>query len=163
MGRRGPKPKTDTQKKLDGNPGRRPATGAGTGWPTGAPTRPAWLLNPLAIATWDEVVPQIAAAGILSPLDRVSLASYCLSVARYIEAEQWMDREGTVCVIRSDKGEVKNQGPAPEFVIAIKYLEKANQLAEKFGLTPVSRQTLKTSDSHQSALTAFLAAAKGTA
>jgi len=161
MGKRGPKAKTAAQKKAEGNPGRRPVDAAhGPGWPTGVPARPPWLLS-MAVDVWELIVPQIAAAGVLSPLDQIALGSYCQCVARYIEAEAFMTSHGTVMEIRSDKGEVKSQSPAPEFTIALKYLEKANQLGERFGLTPVSRQTLKSGEAQESALTKFLNASQG--
>lgn len=106
---------------------------------------------------WDELLPQLAAAGVLSPVDRNAFGSYCQCIGRYIEAEQFMTNEGTVAEIRNDKGEVKQQLPAAEFTIALKYLEKANQLGERFGLTPVSRRNFGGgTGNQQSALDAFL-------
>ena len=155
MGARGPKPKTPQQKALDGNPGRRPDAKPAIGFAQGAPQRPQWLI-PLAVEVWDELLPQLTAAGVLSPVDRNAFGSYCQCVARYIEAEQFMTNEGTVAEIRNDKGEVKQQLPVAEFTIALKYLEKANQLGERFGLTPVSRRNFSTGAPQQSALEAFL-------
>ncbi len=140
---------------MDGNPGRRPDAKATTGFPQGAPQRPAWLI-PLAVEVWDELLPQLTSAGVLSPVDRNAFGSYCQCVARYIEAENFMSNEGTVAEIRNDKGEVKQQLPAAEFTIALKYLEKANQLGERFGLTPVSRRNFGTGQAQQSALEMFL-------
>jgi P27 family predicted phage terminase small subunit len=155
MAKRGRPAKTDQQKDLDGNPGKRPSTDASGGWPKGTPEPPPWVTG-MAIDVWNHVVPKLTEAGILSPLDSLTLGSYCQSMARYIQAESTLTEIGTVLVIRNDKGEVKNQAPAPEFTLAIKYLEKANQIGERFGLSPVSRQTINAAKGEKSALRAFL-------
>lgn len=158
MGRRGPKPKTDRQKALQGNPGKRPViTAEEAGWTPGVPTCPPWLL-PMAVELWQDIVPTIPTS-LLTAADSHQLGAYCQCLARFINAECWMTENGTVAVLRDDKGAVKQQGPAPEFTIAMKYLEKATQIGERFGLTPTARQCLKgASSAASSKINEFLAA-----
>ncbi len=48
---------------------------------------PDWLA-PEARAEWDRVVEAYAEAGVVTPLDRAMLATFCQLWARYVEAEQ---------------------------------------------------------------------------
>lgn len=140
MGKRGPKPKSNAEKLLAGNPGKRPLP-AEPSPALGRPVRPEWLL-PQAVEKWDELVPQLEEMGVLAVIDGHALAIYCQCYARWLSAEQFMTAHGVVAIMRNDKGEVKSMTPAAEFFVATKMLEKLNQLGMQFGLSPAARGRL---------------------
>ena len=64
-----------------GKRGREPRAGGGT------LDAPDWLV-PEARAEWDRVVEAYAEAGVVTPLDRAMLATFCQLWARFVEAER---------------------------------------------------------------------------
>lgn len=137
MGRRGPRPTpTATLNKRGSWRGkarkREPKPKAK------APDKPDWLL-PLGVAEWDRVAPELLAMELLTAIDWASFAAYCQSYAHWVAAERFMAQNGTVMVVRDDKGNVKFSGAVPQWSIAQKSLEKMRQFAREFGLSPASR------------------------
>lgn len=132
----GPPPKPTRLKLLQGNPGKRPLPKDEPQPEIGIPTRPHWL-SPEAKREWTRVVPELARLGLLAKVDRAMIAAYCQCWAMYVEAIRDIDKNGTT--FSTEKG---YQGPRPSVAIATKMLEKANQLAAKFGFTPSDRTRL---------------------
>jgi len=93
---RGRKPKPPRLKLLTGNPGKRPIKAKGPIAPDSkarVATCPAWLA-PEAKKEWKRIAPQLSARGLLSPLDRNSLAVYCTLVARMLRCRKIIEAEG---------------------------------------------------------------------
>jgi P27 family predicted phage terminase small subunit len=136
MGKRGPIPKSDKERRLEGNPSKRPMKGESPR-PRGLPTCPSWL-SPEAKQEWRWVAPELARLGLLTKLDRALLAGYCTSCGRWRQAQEAINTHGSVYV--TPKGKIV---PRPEVTIAKMAEEQMNILAAEFGLSPTSRARLR--------------------
>lgn len=102
-----------------------------------APEPPDWLPAE-ARDEWNRVVPELDRLGLLKSIDRTSLASYCMTWERFVEASQIVMREGMV--IHDDK-----QGKAqrhPALLTAEAASRELRSWAMLFGLTPAAEQRL---------------------
>lgn len=140
MGKRGPKPKPAHEKKLAGNPGKRPI-GLDLKPKLGVPEMPEWLL-PVAKDKWREVVPLVVEMGVLALADGTLLAAYCQVYARWRDAEEKLDEQGTEIETTFANGDSKGVMTSPQVGIAAKWLDKLNQLGAQFGLSPTSRSRI---------------------
>lgn len=142
---RGRRPKPTKLKLLAGNPGRhklndrepQPAP------PSSLETEAPPVLLPAARAEWDRIYPELVRLGTLSTLDLPTLAGYCQAYARWQDAEAKLTTEGSVVVMRDDKGAVKWTQPSPYVGIAAKWLDKWLRAAVELGHTPSSRSRVK--------------------
>lgn len=133
----GRKPKTAAQKLLDGNPGKRkirPDLPA----PSGAPPMPERLIvDPAAVAKWQEFVPILLDLGTLTKADGEALATLC---EVYSAAQSCLlELRATGPVMRTDLGGVK-PNPAGPLYRGLVSLQAS--LMGEFGLTPTSRTRL---------------------
>lgn len=133
----GRKPKTAAQKLLDGNPGKRkirPDLPA----PSGAPAMPDRLMvDPVAVAKWQEFVPILLDIGTLTKADGEALATLC---EVYSAAQSCLlELRATGPVMRTDLGGVK-PNPAGPLYRGLVSLQAS--LMGEFGLTPTSRARL---------------------
>ena len=83
--------KTAEQRKLEGLPGKSrhaPTVERGS-----IPRCPKWLTG-LAREEWERVSPALHAAGLLSGLDVSALEGYCVTYAKWREAERQLSAEG---------------------------------------------------------------------
>ena len=78
----GRKPKPTVLKKLEGNPGK------------GMPDCPKWLL-PEAKKEWERLCVKLSEIGVLTEIDMAAFAAYCQSYARWKEAQEHIDSEGS--------------------------------------------------------------------
>lgn len=98
-----------------------------------APTCPDHLQG-AARAEWDRLVPELTKLGLLTQVDRAALAGYCMTYARWAEAEAKV-REGGV-IIRTKSGNfIQN----PYLGVANTALKLVQKFAAEFGLSPSSR------------------------
>ena len=94
MGSRGPA-RTPTQiLKLRGSWLANRREGEPKGDPA-APHCPKWLRKE-GKALWKEIVPQLAAMGVLARCDRNAIARYCQTFAKWREAEEFLKEHGAV-------------------------------------------------------------------
>jgi P27 family predicted phage terminase small subunit len=91
--------------------------------------------DPEAAAEWHRIGP--ALAGILAPIDRAALASYCILWSRWVAAETKLRETGLV--VRSPQGGAVQ---SPYLAIARGALTPLHSFLSEFGLTPVSRARL---------------------
>jgi P27 family predicted phage terminase small subunit len=138
MGKRGPVPKTDELRTLEGNPSRRPLRG-NSPKPEGVPACPLWL-TPEARREWKRVAPELTRLGLLTKLDRATLAGYCISYSWWRKAQEVLDDQGTVYV--TNKGQLK---PRPEVEIARISGDMMKAFAAELGMTPASRERIRLS------------------
>jgi len=141
MGRRGPAPKPDALKKLQGNPGKRPLNNAEPKFPKFAtddlPKPPSWLSTP-AKKEWKRLVPVLHQAGVLTQVDTGTLAAYCQAFGEFVEATKIVKARGFTFI--SDKGNVIQR---PEVGIANTAMKLMVSIAREFGMTPSSRSNIK--------------------
>lgn len=97
------------------------------------PTCPQHL-SPSAKAEWKRLAHQLFALGILTTLDRATLAAYCQSYGRWVEAEQKLKE--TPALLKMPSGYVQQN---PWLTIASKQLELMHKYMSELGLSPVAR------------------------
>lgn len=141
---RGRKPKSLSQKVLEGNPGKRALKNEPR--PTlGDPPMPEGLTAD-ARAEWFRVLPELRKMGILAVCDGADIAGYCQARARWLQAEAIVEKEGPVV----DEPVLIN-GVATKFVRKKKHpaVTVSNQaavlmksFAAELGLSPTSRARL---------------------
>jgi P27 family predicted phage terminase small subunit len=97
----GRKPKPTALKKLEGNPGKRKLNTKEPMPGKGMPDCPKWLL-PEAKMEWERLCVKLSEMGVLTEIDMAAFAAYCQSYARWKEAQQHIDSEGSI--FETDKG-----------------------------------------------------------
>jgi len=149
---KGRKPQPTRLKLLRGNPSKRkPRTGEPK--PEGAkPDCPAHLEGD-ARQEWDRLSGELFALGLLTRLDAAPLAAYCVSFARWVEAEAGVKEMGLV--VKSPTGFPQKN---PFLSIAEESLRQMRAFATEFGLSPSSRTRIQipTPTKAKTKLAAFL-------
>lgn len=125
----GRKPKPTAVKKLEGNPGKRKLNTKEPVPAKGMPDCPEWLL-PEAKKEWERLADLMNQMGILTEVDMAAFAAYCQSYARWKEAQEHIDSEGST--FETDKG---YQQQTPWVGIANTNQKLMLQAASEFGLT----------------------------
>lgn len=147
MGARGPRPKPTAVKKREGNAGKRKLNDQEPEFETPAEVPPApAFLNETARAEWDRVAPELFAQGLLKNPDIAALAGYCQCFARWVEAEKFIEENGSVIVMRDDDGDIKYVQQAPQVGISNRMLEHMRKFAAEFGMTPSARSRVVKDD-----------------
>lgn len=132
----GRKPKPTAVKKLEGNPGKRKLNTKEPVPATGMPTCPNWLLQE-AKNEWKRLAELMNQMGVLTEVDRAAFAAYCQSYARWKEAQEHIDSDGSI--FETDKG---YQQQTPWVGIANTNQKLMMQAASEFGLTPSARSKI---------------------
>ena len=133
-------PKPTKLRILQGNPGKRPLPKAEPQPTIGIPTRPEWL-SPEAKREWTRVVGELAELGLLAKIDRALISAYCQCWGMYVSAIRAIDCYGMT--FETPNGYIAQR---PEVGIALRNLEKMNQLSAKFGFTPSDRSKMAMPD-----------------
>lgn len=127
----GRRPKTDAQRLLEGNPGRRRRPSLPK--PDGFAQPPAWL-GDVARAEWIRLQSHMQLLGLLSPIDQQCFAAYCDSYERFVTARQQTLSEGIT--FKTSSGQVKKH---PAVGILREAMVEMRKFAVEYGLTPASR------------------------
>lgn len=135
----GRKPTPTSLKQLNGNPGKRALNRKEPQFSEGA-TCPKHLTK-AAKAEWKRVSEELSAQGLLTTVDRAALAAYCASWARWVDAEENLQKFGAV--IRSPKSGFPIQNPYVG--VANTALDHLRKFASEFGMTPSSRSRINVS------------------
>lgn len=136
MARAGRKPKPTALKVLEGNPGGRKLNNREPKSNSGIPVCPGWLL-PEAKNEWKRLAKKLHQMGILTVNDRTTFAAYCQSYARWREANEHLENEGSVCLTKNGF-----EQPSAWVAIANTNQKLMMQAAAEFGLTPSVRSRL---------------------
>lgn len=150
MGHRGPPKKPTELKLLQGVPGGesklnksepRPAKLAGA-------RPPAWL-GKEAKKIWREVAPKLEKLGLLTDIDISTLARYCDTRWRWLQAKQFLDEHGPVYAIYHEQTEdekkagrkpkLKYMAQFPQVNIYSSLGKELTRLEQNFGMTPSAR------------------------
>jgi len=129
---RGRKPTPRSLRVLRGNPGKRPLPREPR-TARAVPACPAELSDE-AKKEWRRLTKELAAAGLVTRLDREALALLCAAYARWAEAEAAIRKYGLV--IKSPSGFPMQ---SPYLAIANKALDQVRLLLAEFGMSPSSR------------------------
>lgn len=132
----GRKPKPTALKELEGNPGKRKLNRNEPKPAKGIPPCPDWLL-PEAKKEWERLAENLGQLGVLTNVDMAAFAAYCQSYARWKEAQEHIDKDGST--FTTDKG---YQQQTPWVGIANTNQKLMLQAASEFGLTPSSRSRI---------------------
>ena len=142
--RRGPKPKTTAQRRLEGNPGKRALNDRE---PTPPPldddpefdTPPPELAEDAqARAEWTRLAPMLRRCKQITLADRAALIALCVEWSRYLTATAEAKRLGLI--VKAPSGyPITN----PWLPIANKALAQCARLWPELGLTPSSRSRVK--------------------
>lgn len=127
--------KTNTEKRLSGNPGKRKITETVQPDPV-VPSMPHHLDDDARIE-WNRLAPELGKLGLLTQVDRTAFAAYCQAWSTWAKACKQLADEGPV--LESDKG---NMYLNPWQMVASQALEQVNKFGAQFGLTPGSRRKL---------------------
>ena len=136
MAMRGRKPKSAAVKVLEGNPGKRPLNMYEPVLEKKAPECPSWL-NDEAKAEWDRLADKMVNLGTLTEMDMAAFAGYCQSYARWKEAEEFIEKHGTI--VKTPSGYWQQ---VPQVSIAQTNLKVMLKFCSEFGLTPSSRSRM---------------------
>jgi P27 family predicted phage terminase small subunit len=145
--RGGPPPIPIPLKLLRGNPGKKPI-------PTQfeperlpeVPNAPAFLLG-FAREEWDRVAPSLHTLGLLSVLDLMPFAAYCLAYQHWRQAEERLgelaveDPESRGLLVKVREGHARR---SPLVQIAASAAADMLRYASEFGMTPAARTRIST-------------------
>ncbi len=145
MGRRGPLPKPTAQRKLEGNPRRRPL-------PTNEPTPPAAPtlppapahLSQLAKDIWVAIGTPLHASDLLTLADYHALEMYVAAYAAWRQMLHEVDITGYVAEFTNDDGSPKYSAPTVQVSLMLKFSGECNRWAKVLGLGPAYRVGLTT-------------------
>lgn len=152
---------------LKGNPSKKPlADLLGEFRPeVEIPTAPKHLW-PEAKKEWKRITPELERYGLISKLDRAALALYCQAYARWVWAEEQLDRARDLAERKrldaEAKGEPWTGGDgvtvptpnghmtySPHWVVANKAMEQVKNHLRSFGMDPSARGAVRPADPGQ--------------
>ena len=133
---RGRIPKPTAVKLMDGNPGKRRINGHEPKPPASLPDCPAHL-SVEAKLEWDRIAVSLNQVGLLTQVDRTTMAAYCQCYGRWVEAE--LKLAETPLLLRTPAGYIQQ---SPWLSISNKQLELMAKYMSELGLTPASRSRL---------------------
>jgi P27 family predicted phage terminase small subunit len=147
MGRRGPAPKPTALRFIDGNAGHRPLNTHEPVPPPGEPEPPEWL-DERARKVWDQVMPRLYRIGLARSIDAGALGRYCVLFVMWVDAADFVRKNGTTYPVRAEPATPKGQGRIlyfREFPQAAELRKLGQQLItleREFGQTPASRSRI---------------------
>jgi len=143
--RRGPKPKSTAQRRLEGNPGKRalnteePAPPPLATDPEFDTPPPELAADPIARAEWARLAPMLRQCRQITLADRGALLALCIEWSKYLTATAEAAKLGMI--VKAPSGyPITN----PYLPIANKALGQCARLWPELGLTPSSRSRVKT-------------------
>ena len=137
MATRGRKPKPTALKVLEGNPGRRPLNQNEPKPKSKKKLQCPSHLNAEAKKEWRRLSKVLIEMGVLTELDTAAFAGYCQAYARWKEAEEFIEKHGSL--VKTPNGYFQQ---VPQVSIAQTNLKIMLKFAEQFGLTPSSRSRI---------------------
>jgi len=124
-------------KILRGNPGKRPLNKREPRPQPIAPKCPAWL-DPEAKREWRRIVPPLDKIGMLTQADMATVAGYCQSYSRWMQAERVLSEHGLTMEYETKTGALYSQA-RPEVAISQKERQLMMQFGARLGLSPSDR------------------------
>lgn len=107
----------------------------------GEPDWPHWL-DEDAYWIWEEMAPVLDRMGVLTMADGNALGRYCRVLARYIEADKFLQEHGDVWAVTDSNGNIKNYRQYPQVRLVRQLADQLLVLEREFGLTPSARTRL---------------------
>jgi P27 family predicted phage terminase small subunit len=135
---RGPTPKPSAQRRLEGNPAKRPIPDEPKPEQPADSIAPEWVQGE-ARMIWDELAPELHRLRLLTKLDVAALAGACFWWSIFRRTATVLQYE-PLTMPGKKHGEVRR----PEFQMAQQAYELALGTFAKFGVTPGERMRLAT-------------------
>lgn len=129
----GRRPKPTKLKLLQGNPGKRKIS-ENEPEPEICVPDPPDHLSDAAREHWEQVACELAEAGILTRIDRDALGLYCEAYARWVHANEQIQKFGPL--VKAPSGYPMQ---SPFLAIANKAFDQMRAMLTEFGMTPSSR------------------------
>jgi P27 family predicted phage terminase small subunit len=132
-------------KLLRGNPGQRRIRDSFDPAPPPEPPRPPPFLTGYALQEWNRITPGLTLFKLLTELDVMSLASYCMSYQHWREAEELLaqlaavDEKARGLLVRGSKGQARSN---PLFEISRQAANDMIRAAAEFGFSPAARSRI---------------------
>ena len=117
---------------------RNPAEPKGDGK---APTCPSWL-DAEGKKAWRYMAKILKRRGTISSEDQHALAMYCAAWSRYLKAEAFLQKNGSVRPVKNYKGEVIGEKPWSQHGIQRDLAKQLRAYQQEFGLTPSARSRI---------------------
>jgi P27 family predicted phage terminase small subunit len=141
MGRRGPAPKPNGLRLIEGTDskgrsGRQVDRSKEPLPPEGALT-PPYRMSAEAQAVWDRTVADLQSMGLAAPSDARTLAAYCEACVNFDKSTEMLN--STSLLVRGDKALVINK----MFLIQERSAAQILRFAQEFGLTPSARSRVE--------------------
>jgi P27 family predicted phage terminase small subunit len=136
MGKRGPKP-TPTIALRNRGSWRGSARKNEPKLPVEAPDAPSWLKGE-AKKAWEELVPILMDAGVLTKADKMALAGLCRYWADWLEAQRKVEKDGITVM-----GALGGLKPHPAIAIANAAWANVVKGCAMFGIDPADRSNVK--------------------
>jgi P27 family predicted phage terminase small subunit len=140
----GRKPKPTHLKLVTGNPGRRPLPAVEAQAAPALPSPPPHLSDDAKVE-WGRVSEELYKIGLLSGIDRASLAAYCQSYGRWAGAERAIAEMGKRDMLTGGLMIKTSNGNAiqnPLVGTANKAMSDMVRYAAEFGMTPSARSRI---------------------
>jgi P27 family predicted phage terminase small subunit len=145
-GRKRGRPKIPSNLKLlYGNPGNRPISEDEPKPKPTIPQKPSWLKGKAA-REWKIISGKLQELGLLTDIDYAALATYCQCYARYMQAEEFLEKYShdtagkfNGFMIKTPSGYLQQ---LPQVSIAQTYAKLMAVYLGKFGLSPADRAGL---------------------
>lgn len=152
----GPRPTPTHLKLIRGNPGKR-ALNRNEPQPPIPPEPPDFLM-PTAKDEWHRIAGTLHALGLLTAVDTMPFAAYCLSVARWEQAEHALaamaERDPTTAALMIKTG-VGSVVMNPLLRVSMSAANDMVRYAAEFGLSPAARSRVANSLAAQIAPSKF--------
>ena len=107
--------------------------------PVEIPDCPSHLL-PVAKKEWKRITPLLEACGLISKLDRATLAAYCQAYARWVNAETEIKKLGDKGLIETTPSGYKQMSVLLQ--ISNRAVDQLDKLGRNFGFSPNARAAL---------------------
>ena len=133
---RGRKPKPSKLRALYGNAGKRPLNDSEPQPARAVPRCPAHLTK-TARTEWHRLVKELDAVGLLTNMDRGTLAMYCQAWGDHVDAQEMIKKTGVVLLNKEG-----NLHRNPYYFVSNKAVEQMCKLGPLLGLDPSSRSRL---------------------
>lgn len=138
---RGRKPTPDELNEARGNPGKRARRKEAVAeLPSIAGIVAPKHMRAKGKRYWEEVAGFLIDSRIVRASDRNALARYCETLADYVEVTRELDVQGHVYWSTSNHG--KLQRISPYFMVQERLVKRLQDLEDRFGLSPASRQQI---------------------
>ncbi len=140
MGRRGPARTPTKVLQLRGS--WRAKRREGEPEPDAVAPEPPPGLSEKARATWDELMPRLAAIGVATEVDGRAFGRYCETWALWTELSAFVQKSGHAHPVKNKRGDIVGVKAYPQVRLLLQTSEHLLRLEQQFGLTPAARAHL---------------------